>query len=78
MTSTSLNFNIDHENLLSLTREIGYVDEDLCLSSLGWSKERFRSVSLPLIQEGIAWVDIHQGNFFDSNHATKFLIYYIN
>jgi hypothetical protein len=32
------------------------------MESHGWTVERFMLSITPLLQEGIVWVDIHQGN----------------
>ena len=64
LVSTSLDLCADHESLLNLARENGYVNEDICETYLGWSIEKFRNLVVPMIQEGIAWIDVHQGAYF--------------
>jgi hypothetical protein len=54
-------FNTDHEELFDLCKNRGFVNEIVCAAELGWSLERFQTLTVPLIQEGILWIDVCRG-----------------
>ena len=60
LVSADLNFSTDHENLLQLAQENGYVNEEMCSTHFTWASDRFSSLITPMIQEGIVWIDFHR------------------
>ena len=61
LVSSTVEFNTDHEALFDLCKDRGFVNETICADELGWSLERFQTLTVPLIQEGIAWIDVYRG-----------------
>ena len=66
LVTVSINFSEDHESILSLCQEKGYVNVEMCENQLGWETARFTLVTDTLLKQGLVWVDIHEGmwNFY--------------
>jgi ESCRT-II complex subunit VPS22 len=62
IVSVPLEMNTDHEFVISAASdEGGMVTEGLMVGLHGWTSDRFETIITPLLQEGIVWVDIHNG-----------------
>lgn len=61
IASVPLELNNDHEMLLSIGNEDGYVSLQLLQGYHNWSEPRFTSVVNILLQEGIIWMDVYNG-----------------
>lgn len=63
IVSVPLEMNTDHEFVISAASdEGGTVTAGLMTGLYGWTTERFERIINPLLQEGIVWVDIHNGD----------------
>lgn len=60
--SVPLEVNVDHEKLFAAAQlNHDFVTLDQMQSMYGWTEERFYLIINPLLSEGMAWVDIHDG-----------------
>jgi hypothetical protein len=59
--SVPLELNTDHQEIFSISNELGYVSERIICDQRGWPRERYFGVINLLAQEGIAWLDIEPG-----------------
>lgn len=60
--SVPLELNKDHESIMSAAEgENGCISEALASCFLGWSAERFKIVIMPMLLEGMVWVDRYKG-----------------
>jgi ESCRT-II complex subunit VPS22 len=57
--SVPMELNNDHEHLIQLSRDYGYISEQLARDAENWSAERFYLVLTPLLRDGMVWVDDH-------------------
>ena len=53
--------NTDHEVLLSIAQEYGFISELLVCSKEKWSVDRYQLVLQPLLRDGMVWVDDGDG-----------------
>lgn len=61
LLSVPLELNRDHEDLVSVAQDTGYVTAALMRGHYGWSQDRFDQAIEPLLLEGIVWIDVFQG-----------------
>jgi ESCRT-II complex subunit VPS22 len=70
LLSVPFELNTDGEELLDAAQHLEYIEESFFIQK-GWSEERFHMTIIPLLHEGIAWVDEYQGKqhyYFPSKH----------
>ncbi|KAI8996788.1 EAP30/Vps36 family-domain-containing protein [Pilobolus umbonatus] len=51
----------DQSALLLLAQKTGYVDADMIKTQLGWHTDRIIIATQHLLQDGLAWLDRHEG-----------------
>jgi len=57
--SVPMELNNDHEHMIQLSQDYGYISERLARDAENWSSERFNMVVTPLLRDGMVWVDDH-------------------
>jgi ESCRT-II complex subunit VPS22 len=78
--SVPLEVNRDHGELMTVAQEIGYVSQATMQSLYGWTTERFEQSIVPLLQEGIVWVDDQNGECYHelSTDQTVTFMYFVS
>lgn len=61
VVSVPLELSTDHQEILNLANEHGFVTASMCCERKGWSSARFQGSINVLLKEGMAWIDIHGG-----------------
>lgn len=74
--SVPLEINNDHEHLIAAANDEdgGCITYELMKGLRGWSRERFNTITNPLLQEGMLWIDSYNGEtyfYFYSIWKTK-------
>lgn len=63
LISVPMEINSDHEILMTVAQSHdGMFSLDIMISLHGWTLERFNYLVVPLLQDGMIWVDQHEGN----------------
>lgn len=60
VVSVPMELSRDHEDLMNMAQEHGYYSLTL-MKSMGWTKERFNRATHTLMQDGMVWIDTHDG-----------------
>jgi ESCRT-II complex subunit VPS22 len=62
LLSVPIELNRDHEEIIEVAEEIGYVSSEVMSRERGWTAERFNHTINPLLLEGLVWEDNYLGN----------------
>lgn len=60
VVSVPMELSRDHEDLMNMAQEYGFFSLGM-MKSTGWTPERFSRATHTLLQDGMVWVDVHDG-----------------
>eukprot|EP01041_Mallomonas_annulata_P005335 gene5335-10667_t len=62
IVSVPMELNNDHELLLSVAEDIGYITQEMFTTQRSWRPERFQNIIQALLLDGMIWIDEYQGS----------------